>query len=151
MTYHDGVLNNLAQLTPRETARLAGALAPTLEVTGAWLKQVHRVAADFWDTHRGVQPPLSDEQADEVFGKVQQSIDILTPHQLWTIFVDLGAYSDDTIPSHFANTHTLDQVARYTLNDVGTRLVPELLTFLHTRFIQAPNIFDDLTAPDDAD
>lgn len=149
MTYHDDVLGNLAQLAPRETARLAGALAPTLEITHSWLKRMHHIAAGFWDTHRGVELPLLEEQANEIFSKVKQTTDILTPHQLWTIFTDLGAYSDNAIPSHFANTHTLDQVARYTLNDIGTRLVPKLLAYLHNRVILPHNIFDDLTAPDD--
>lgn len=142
MTYHDDVLSSLGQLTFRESARMAGTLAPTLDITLTWFKCLCSVTADFWEANRCVALPLSPEHADEIFSKVNETTEIMTPHQLWTIFADLGAYGDDSITSHFANSHTIDNVARYTLNGIGTRLIPELLAYLHGRVIQPRNTFD---------
>lgn len=149
MTHHDDVLGALVQVSAREAARWTGVVSPTVEISYAWFRRLGHVAADFWDNHRSVELPLADEHADSVFALVSAVTEGLTPHQLWTVFADLGAYSEDSIPSHFANSHTFDQVARYTLNNIGTRFVCHLLAYLHTRVIQPHNTFDGLTAPDD--
>ncbi|MUM16670.1 hypothetical protein FZI91_09930 [Mycobacterium sp. CBMA271] len=138
---HDAI-DMLGQLAPRETARMAGTLAPTLDEAMLWLKRIHRVAAEFWDGYPEITLPLPADLADEVFTKISETTEDLTRHQLWIIFTDLGAYAESSTTSHLNNAHTLDNVARYTLNDIGTRLVPELLAHLQ-RAYQPRNTFGE--------
>lgn len=123
----------LGQLIPREIARMAGVLAPTQEESANWFQRICRVTDELWDTNSPVTLPASAELRDEIFAGVSETTDDLTRHQLWIVFTDLGAYTEPSVASHLNNAHSVDNLARYTLHDVGTRLVVELLGYLQDR------------------
>lgn len=93
----------LRQLAPRETARMAGALAPAVDEAMLWLKRI--VAAEFWDGQPQMDLPLPDDKADEIFTKVNETAEDLTRYQLWTVLTDPWTYPESSTTSHLNNAH----------------------------------------------
>lgn len=95
----------LGQLASRETARMAGALAPAVDDAMLWLKRIHCVAAEFWDSQPQMELPLPDDKADEIFTKVNEAAEDLNRYQLWTVFTDPWTYPESSTTSHLNNAH----------------------------------------------